>query len=230
MIKLEMHLHSVGGSDCAKETPETIIEIYKKAGYGGMVLTNHYGENHFQLHAGESKKEKLNGFCALYKDFKQKANAQGLKTFFGAEVTAFDPEGYFSEYLLYGLTEKILYNAPYLHHLTQRQLFDFANANGLFMAQSHPFRKWVKCGFYDLIHGVETYNGHTYHDNNNEVAFAYANAFNKTMISGTDFHAKNQTPVGGILLPDGIETDSELAEYLLNNQPTLIIDGKIQGE
>ncbi len=230
MIKLEMHLHSYGGSCCAQEKPETIIEIYKKAGYGGIVLTNHYGKNHFELHKGETKKDKIDGFCALYHDFKEKANKVGIKTFFGAEVTAYDPENYFSEYLVYGLTEKLLYDSPYLYEFTQRELFDFANANGLLLAQSHPFRKWVKCGFYDLMHGVESYNGHTHHTNNNEVAFAYANAFKKIKLSGTDFHEKSQVPVGGIMLPKEIETDRELVEFLFKNQPKLIIDGKVQGE
>ena len=230
MIKLEMHLHSLGGSSCAQERPETILEIYKKAGYGGIVLTNHYGKNHFELHKGESKKEKIDGYCALYHDFKKKANELGIKTFFGAEITAYDPENYFSEYLMYGLTEKILYDAPYLYELTQKELFEFANANGLFFAQSHPFRKGVKCGFYEFMHGVESYNGHAYHTNNNEVALAYATAFGKTKISGTDFHAKEHIPVGGIMLPKCIETNGELAQYLLNNQPKLIINGKIQGE
>jgi len=42
MYKLETHLHTKNNSDCGKETPEKIIEIYSKAGYNGIVCTNHF--------------------------------------------------------------------------------------------------------------------------------------------------------------------------------------------
>ncbi len=221
-IKLEMHAHSRGGSSCAQADVEEMLKIYKAAGYGGIVLTNHCCEASFALYPGETYSEKLKFYFSLYEKFRTEALKAGIKPFFGSEVRAYDAEGYFSEYLLYGLDKKFFTDNPVLYKLTQKELFALAQESGVFMAQSHPFRNGVKVGYYGYLHGVEVFNGHKFHTNRNPVAKAFAEGFSFKEIAGTDFHMVEQTPVGGIYLPEEISTDKELAEYLFSSQPQLI--------
>lgn len=176
------------------------------------------------LYPGETYAEKLKFYFSLYEKFRTAALREGIRPFLGSEVRAYDAEGYFSEYLLYGVDEKFFYDNPALYALTQRELFSLAEKNGVFMVQSHPFRTGVKVGYYEYMHGVEVYNGHKYHTNRNFVAKAFAEGFGLRQTGGTDFHMTEQTPVGGIYLPENINTDRELADYLFSSQPRLIRD------
>ncbi len=223
MIKLEMHAHTKGGSPCAEEEPSTLIKIYKEAGYGGVVLTNHLSPWAYDGYPGTTKDEKIEYYISLYKEFKKECEENGLKCFFGAEVCSYDKH-YFSEYLIYGLKEEHLRNNPLLFTLTQKELFDFSNENGLFMAQSHPFRKGVRNGFAPYMHGVEVYNGHKGHVNNNEVARVFAKAYDLIAISGTDFHHNSHFPTGGILIPENLETNEQLVKYLFERR-AIILEG-----
>mgnify|MGYP000827817542 FL=1 len=65
-LKLEMHAHSRGGSSCAQADVEELLEVYKNAGYGGVVLTNHCCEASFALYPGETYAEKLKFYFSLY--------------------------------------------------------------------------------------------------------------------------------------------------------------------
>lgn len=224
MIKTEMHLHVKGGSPCALSPINEVFPIYKEAGYNAIVLTNHYSLDAFSAYPVEGEQERKQFFIDIYNDFKFEAQKYGIKTFFGVEVRALDKDGYFSEYLLYGIDEKFILESPLLYTLTQRELYHLAEENGLFMAQSHPFRDFVKVGHHRHMHGVEVYNGNPYHIEyaHNSFAKFYAEEFCKVMISGTDFHKSTDIPTGGIYLPEDITTNKELANYLLNNQPKII--------
>lgn len=226
-IKLEMHAHTKGGSSCAQADENALARIYAEAGYGGVVLTNHCCEASFSLYPGKSYSEKLDFYFSLYQKFCAALREKGLKPFLGSEVRAYDAEGYFSEYLLYGVSEGFFYDHQPLYTLTQKELFALCEKNGVFMAQSHPFRTGVKAGYYGYLHGAEAYNGHIHHENRNATARAFAEGCSLKMISGTDFHAEDQSPDGGILLPAGVETDGELAAFLFANQPRLIEDGRV---
>lgn len=222
MIKLEMHAHTAGGSPCAKESPKTLAEVYKAHGYGGVVLTNHYCKACYDEYPGETHAQKLDFYFGLYENFADEMHAVGMKPFYGAEVRAFDPEGYFTEYLIYGFERQLLYGNPPLFMLTQHELFDLCNKYGVFMAQSHPFRYGVKTGFPEYMHGAEAFNGHIFHQNHNDVADVFTREFNLKRISGTDFHETKQMPCGGIYLPDNIDDSIALGKYLLSCQPTII--------
>ena len=222
MIKLETHSHSLGASRCARETAETIANIYKQAGYGGIVLTNHLCHNYFIEYEGDTNTAKKEYFIRLYDDFANQCEKAGLKHFFGAEVTALDKDGYISEYLLYGLTPKLIMDSPLLFTLTQRELFEFSKENGLFMCQSHPFRNYIRNGYWEHLHAVEVFNGHQWHTNNNDLAEKFADTYGLIKLSGTDFHASTQTPNAGIYIPEDINTDRELVEFLFKGNFELI--------
>ena len=41
-MKIELHIHTEGFSYCGKLSVAEIVELYSKAGYDAIVLTNHF--------------------------------------------------------------------------------------------------------------------------------------------------------------------------------------------
>ena len=223
MIKLETHCHSKGGSRCAKCDPDYIIKRYVDEGYGGIVLTNHYCASCCDdEYPGDEQKEKLDYYFSLYHDFKDKCEKAGLKCFLGAEVRAITLDFEYKEFMLYGFDEKFLYDNKPLYYYNQKELFEIAEKNGLFMYQTHPFRIGVNLGDYRYMHGAEAFNGHVNHRNNNELAHAFCETFNLVKMSGTDYHDEGQPIKGGIIIPETVNTDKELVEFLFSGKAELI--------
>lgn len=224
MIKLETHCHSIFGSGCAKCEPQYIAEKYAKAGYGGIVLTNHYCKVCYDDYPGRTHRQKLDFYFSLYKKFENSCESFGLKSFLGAEVRAVTQVFEYKEFMLYGFDEKLFYDNPPLFRLDQKKMFEFAEQNGLFMYQTHPFRVGVNLGDPRFMHGAESFNGHINHVNNNELADAFCGAFNLIKMSGTDYHDADQTITGGIIIPENVSEESQLVDYITSGKVSLIED------
>ena len=216
MIKLETHCHSLGGSPCGDTPIDDILNFYNQAGYGGIVLTNHYDTYMPDYYGvkGQGDKAVVDKFFSMYDEMKEKGEKLGLKIFFGIEVRI---SCTFTEYLLYGFNRQFLYDHPNLCALTQRELFELADKNGVLLIQSHPFRNGVQAGDPKYMHGAESFNGHYHHGNHNDLAEAFCNEHNLIKMAGTDFHHPDQPITGGIMLPENIETNEQLAQYIREN-------------
>ena len=226
-MKIELHLHSLGGSPCAKADADEIVKVYKKEGYDVLVLTNHISTTSYGYYPKETDEEKAEYFLSLYHKLKAAAEKENITVLLGAEVRVKDPEDYFSEYLLYGITEDFIKRNPPLCTFTQRELFKLADENGFLMVQSHPFRKGVKVGYYAYLHGAEVYNGHKSHEEHNEVSKAFAKSFSLIETSGTDYHEQAHYPDGGIVTDKKVKTNEDLLAVLRSGNYKLIEDGKV---
>lgn len=223
MIKIETHCHLKGGSECAHSPVTVGIDAYKKAGYDGIVLTNHiHPVPYLNDYPGETHKEKMDFWFNLADEFTKLATAKGLRAFIGAEVCVFRPDGRFTECMIYGFDRAFMYDNKPLFYYTQEELFRLAEKNNIFMYQTHPFRRFIGTGDPKFMHGAESFNGHIGHENNNELAKRFCEENNLKMMSGTDYHDEGQTIIGGIYIPKSITNEKMLAEYLLNNQPKII--------
>lgn len=212
MKKIEMHTHSKGGSGCASVTPEVLVKTYKDQGYDGIVLTNHMCESEYNKYPGETKKEKLDYYFSLYDDVKIEGEKIGLKVFLGMEIRA--KQDTFIEFMIYGFSRDFIYNAPLLFTLTQKELYDLCEENGVLMYQTHPFRRGVALGDPKYMHGAEYFNGHVNHVNNNDLAKEFCDKFGLIKTCGTDFHDQGQPVTSYALIDDDINTDIELKEYI----------------
>lgn len=215
MIKFETHCHT-GGSVCADCAVDVIAKNFKKAGYGGAAITNHLQSRFFDSYPGETEKEKKAYFISLYEKTKEAFRAEGLKTFFAAEVLANEPSGH-SEYILYGIDEKFLYDNKPLFRYSQKELFKLCDKNGVFMYKCHPFRTNEYTGDLSYMHGAESFNGHYHHENNNDDAEKFCTDNGLIKMSGTDYHHDGQPITAGIFLPENINDENALTEYIFKN-------------
>lgn len=211
MIKLETHAHT-GGSYCADWTTENIILEYKKAGYGAIVVTNHYCKNSFDIYSDRTDKGYVDYFFDLIYQAQEFGKKYGLKIFYGLETRLLCIN---TEFMLYGFDKEFLHRYPKLYDLTQKELFDLSKEYNLFMYQTHPFRDGVTAGDPQYLHGAESFNGHYHHRNKNALANEFCDRYNLIKMSGTDFHHADQPITAGIYIPDDINTNRELTDYLL---------------
>ncbi|MBR5191890.1 MAG: hypothetical protein IKW33_00585 [Clostridia bacterium] len=214
MIKLETHCHCKGGSPCGQTPPKKLVEEYKNAGYGGIVLTNHSNEKSYNTYEGTTHKEKINFFFSLYEEFEKECVKNGLKAFYGIEVGTTDN----NEFMLYGFNKAFLYDNKPLFYYNQKELFAFAEKHNLFMYQTHPFRDGISLGNPKLMHGAESFNGHYNHFNHNEKAKEFCEKNKLIKISGTDYHIVDEIKTGGIYIPENVTDVFELTNYIFNNK------------
>lgn len=227
MIKLETHCHTLGGSTCATTPVNVIANVYKAAGYGAIVVTNHFNEYQLSLYPGKTRDEKLAFYFSLVREAEEAFAEAGIRTFFGAEI-AINPEaeGY-AEYMVYGLDKSHFYDNPPLYALTQKELFKVVEDAGGFMYQTHPFRPNVVLGNPLYMHGAEAFNGHFHHDSRNELAEKFCEENGLVKMSGTDFHHDDQPVTAGILIPDEIADEAELVKYIMRGKAELIKNEKL---
>ena len=218
MIKIETHAHT-GGSWCALCPLEEIFQHYKKFGYGGIVVTNHYSYSEYKSHNFTKFRDYAKYFYSLIEQAIEMGKKYEMKVFYGAEVRLNSDS---TEYMLYGFDKNFLLDNANLWEFTQEELFKIANTNGFFMYQTHPFRQGVKVGDARFMHGAESFNGHFHHVNNNVPAKEFCKANNLIEMSGTDFHDPGQPVTAGIYIPECIDDNAQLVEYITSDKAKLV--------
>jgi hypothetical protein len=221
MILLETHLHNCETSPCARLTAQEIPPIYKDSGYQALAVTNHFSAYALSLQDGETLQDKAKNFLRYSKLLIDETKKVGLKAFLSMEVTLARYQ--WQDYLVFGDIEQAILEHPALYSYTQAQLFDLAQKYGWAVFQAHPFRPGCTLGLPKYMHGIEVYNGI---HNSEEVyrrSVNYCKNNNLKMIAGGDFHDIGHQGKAGIYIPDDIDTEKQLADYLINNQPELFI-------
>ena len=218
MIKIETHVHT-GGSWCALCELEELFRHYKNYGYGGIVVTNHYSYSEYKSHGFDSFRDYAKYFLSLIDSAIRMGKKYDMKVFYGAEVRLNSDS---TEYMLYGFSKDFLLDNANLWEFTQEQLFKIANANRLFMYQTHPFRQGVKAGNPEFMHGAESFNGHFHHVNNNVPAREFCKANSLIEMSGTDFHDPGQPVTAGIYIPEDINDNAGLVKYIMSGKAKLV--------
>ena len=224
MIKLETHCHVRGGSSCAHVKARTLVKEYAKGGYGAVTLTTHYCKNCYDSYPGDTHKQKIDYFLSLRNHLKDKARKYGLKVFTGAEVLAVTPANTYAEFMLGGFDDKLLYDTKPFFTFTQKELFEFADNNKIFMYQTHPFRKGVMTGDPHYMHGAEAFNGHANHNNCNAFAENFCDRYSLVKLSGTDYHDAHQPLTAGVFVPENIENERQLADFYFDGKVDRIMD------
>ena len=181
-IKIDPHVHSNEISRCSHVTCEQIIDQKIELGYKGAVLTNH---------------------CKAYADKK------GFRFYLGLEVSLHEP--HYADWLLYGVTEEFLRKTPCLYKLSQKELFQLCEENGVLLVQAHPFRQ-SPCDP-NFMHGVEI-NCSDGDLDKIPLVEEFASRHDLFVTCGTDYHFIERTYHGGIYLPDTCQTAADIAAYI----------------
>ncbi|MCR5837823.1 MAG: PHP domain-containing protein [Lachnospiraceae bacterium] len=201
MYKYETHIHTREASKCASVTGSEQALQYKRAGYEGIIITDHFFGGNTCIDRTLPWKDRIELFCKGYENAKETGDKIGLQVFFGFEQTY---NG--TDFLIYGLDKQWLIAHPEIEHCTIANQYRMVTENGGMVIHAHPFRDRNYIPeirlFPNLVDGVEVINYGNREQENIE-AYKYAKDYNLPMTSGSDGH--HHEVLGG-----GVRTDERL--------------------
>jgi predicted metal-dependent phosphoesterase TrpH len=216
----DVHIHTSEVSFCGNVDAKTVVHMYKKAGYDGLVITDHYTGDYFEALRVGSWKDKINEFLRGYRIALQEGQKLGINVLLGIELR-FDEN--WNDYLIYGIDENFLYENRYLYKMNIKTFRDHVQDTPVLIYQAHPFRVGIFPENPEYLDGIEVYNGNPRHDSRNEKAAEYAKHYNLKMLSGSDFHQTEDLARGGIVLSEAPKDSIGFARLLAGGHVNRLI-------
>lgn len=208
----ETHLHTSQTSRCGSSTGAEHARFYKKLGFAGIIVTDHFFSGSCHVPKDLPWKERIERYCAGYEDALCEGQKIGLDVFFGIEHNW---NG--DDYLIYGIDKAWMIAHPEMEFWTHAQQYEAVRAAGGCVVQAHPFRtrdyiKNVTLGL-DYCDAIEAANaGNDPH--NDAFALAYAKKYDLMITAGSDNH--HSYP--------GIDVEQEIFGVALEEKLTSIHD------
>ena len=222
MYKIELHLHTKYSSGCGQLDEKEIISAYKTAGYHGIVVTDHFSRDTFQMKNIDpaAPVDRLTPYLEGYHKMKEEGEEQGIVIYRGAELR-FD--GSYNDYLFYNYPDELLQDPEKLFTMGLDKFIQLSRPTGALLIQAHPFRTMCEPADVQYLDGVEITNMHPWHENRNPLAKALADTDPRLIrTGGSDCHATDHIGRGGILSETLPQNDAELAALLRSGNYTII--------
>lgn len=214
----EMHAHTRETSRCANIEAFEMIREYIKAGYRGIVITDHMSPSTFVKFEDKNIPwhEKVDYFLQGYHAALEAADGK-INVLLGMELR-FDTPTNINDFLVYGITEEFLYKNPDLLNMDIRSFSKLAHMNKMIIFQAHPFRVGMTVTDPKYLNGIEIYNGNPRHDSSNRIAEMWARKYGLLGISGSDCHMKEDVARGGLFFEKEIKDNKTLVKELLHEK------------
>lgn len=209
-MKIDMHVHTSEISGCAHLTAEETIRMYADAGYGAIVITNHYLQS-YRKRFEAAGLDLLEEYKACYEKAKAYGEQYGVKVFCGFELRFNQND---NDYLVYGMTFEDARDYDKIFTMTPREYSKFAEERGILFYQAHPFRNNMTVVRPQYLFGIEAKNGNPRHDSRNEIAQSWAERFGLHIIGGSDCHQSEDVGISGIETDEDVNSLEELIEVL----------------
>lgn len=197
MYKYETHLHTFPVSRCAKADVRECLEFYKKLGYDGVFLTNHFLDGNINIEKEKPYEEKIEFYFSDFEKGLEIGKTLGIKVFCGVELSYGG-----TDFLVYGLNKNWFLAHPEIMNMKKSDELTFMMENGALIIQAHPYREAPYIDHIRLfprnIHGVEIVNA-CRTEEENKMAKIYADNYGLIGFAGSDNHcASQQKKLAGI--------------------------------
>ncbi len=197
MYRYETHFHTYPVSGCGQVRVPKALDFYKRMGYDGVFLTNHFLDGCINIPKETPYEEKIEFYFSDYELALKIGNEIGLRVFHGQE---FSYQG--TDFLVYGLEKEWYLQHPEMMEMKKSRQLPFLIEHGAFVVQAHPFRE---CSYIDhirlfprCVHAVEIINA-TVSDEANQMAKLYAEHYCLLTLAGSDNHkGSKQRKLAGI--------------------------------
>ena len=226
--RYETHCHSAQCSLCAQSSAQALVYAYQKAGYAGMVLTDHFIYGNTAVPRDLPWEERMKRYYAAYLDAKAVADPLDFDVIFGIEHAYGDGK----EVLIYGVELDFLLVNPDIPTLSLDQLVDRVHEAGGIVIQAHPYRDRYYVNMAvgprtDIVDGIEVYNACNAPGEDAQT-LPLMEQKNFIMTSGGDIHKDDDHRIGsaGVVLPHRVKTSKELADALTKRTHGLLINGQ----
>jgi len=220
----ETHVHTSESSKCGQNTAASQVRAYKRRGYTGIIITDHFVHGWWRR-LPFSWKTKMRHVASGYEAAKKEGIKCGLDIFFGWEFTINN-----SDFLTYGLDLNFLLKHPNLETLSLPEYSNLIRRSGGYLAQAHPYRDRANNGNIlpaepKFLDGLEVYNALDARsaNNANKKAFAFAKKHNLPIQAGSDSHGVNIPIVSGIKLSKRADSIFDIIEAIKTRKVELIL-------
>lgn len=222
MYKYETHLHTFPVSRCGKADVEESLDFYKKLGYDGVFITNHFLDGNINIEKEKSYEEKIEFYFSDYEKGIEIGKALGIKVFCGQEITY---KG--TDFLIYGLDKNWYLAHPEIMEMKKTDELKFMMESGALVIQAHPFREASYINHIRLfprsVHGIETVNA-CRTELENQMAKIYAENYGLLEFAGTDNHiGANQKKLAGLCFNEPICNTQDFINKVKNNKAKIFI-------
>ena len=182
----ETHLHTAPVSRCAKATVRESLELYKRLGYAGAFITNHFLDGNVNIDRSLPYRDRIEYYFSDYEEGLRVGKELGISVFCGIESSY---KG--TDFLIYGLDKAWYLDHPEIEGMKKTYMLTLMNESGALIIQAHPYREASYINHIRLfprhVHGVEVFNaGRT--ELENGMAEHYAKAYGLVPFAGTDNH------------------------------------------
>lgn len=229
----ETHMHTSQASKCAGSTGREMAEAAKKAGYAGVIITDHnwYGNN--CIDSSLPWEQWVGAFGKGYEDAKSWGDANDFSVFFGYEAN-YDA----TEFLIYGVDIDWLIRHPRIKNASVKEQYEMIHKEGGLVIHAHPFREEGYIPeirlFPEYVDGVEAVNAThschlSRHHNNPEFdirALAYAREHHLPMTAGSDIH-DTRLLGGGVAFKRKLKSVKDYCNAILTGEDYLLTNGDI---
>lgn len=219
----DLHVHSNECSKCASSSLIDMVKAYKKAGFSGFVVTNHFLRGYNCVPGELDWADKMYCYWNPYIKAKKVADELDFDLLFGIE------EGYgmAQEVLFYGIDLDFLLANYDMCQIPIEQLCERVRAYGGFSSHAHPFRerdyipKNYKRMDISALDGLEIYNASNETNESNLKAEKLMNQAGLKFTAGSDNHnvrSLENGNVGGLIFNRRIRTARELCDALRSGE------------
>lgn len=187
----ETHLHTNVGSACGIADPEEWIPFYKRLGFTGIVITDHFFNGNCRIDPFLPWKERVDLFYSGYERAKAAGDREGLDVFFGWEARLGN-----DEYLTYGPGKEWLYAHEELVTAGHAEQYRLIHAAGGAVVQAHPCRERDYETAVDLWPDwVDAIEGWNFCDSRgeDERSRTYGKKYGLCLTAGSDLHATSRS-------------------------------------
>ncbi|MBO4692898.1 MAG: PHP domain-containing protein [Clostridia bacterium] len=217
MYRYETHSHTFPVSRCAKVSAQETVRFYKKKGYDGIFITNHFIEGNTVGTEKMSYEQKIEVYFSDYEEALREGKRLEIKVFCGIETTNGG-----TDFLVYGLGKEWYLRHPEIDNMIMSQRLSFFKEHGALIIQAHPFRE---AGYIDHIRlyprhieGVEVINANRT-EFENEMARMYAEKYGLLGFAGSDNHtAGKQRFLAGMQTERPVNSEKEFVEAVRKGQ------------
>lgn len=230
MYRYETHLHTSPVSKCACVSVRDNLELYKKLGYDGVFITNHFIDGNINYEKKAPYVEKLKFYFSDYEEALSLENEIGIRVFLGIEMSY---KG--TDFLIYGLDMEWYFAHPEIEGMKKSELLTMLMQAGALVIQAHPYREASYIDHIRLfprhVHGVEVYNA-CRTDFENTMAERYAESYGLIPFSGTDNHrGSGQAWFGGVELEAPIDDEKAFTEMVFQGKAKIFkLENPFSGE
>ncbi len=218
---VQMHLHTAESSACARVGGADMARASKAAGYGLIVVTDHFFNANTCVPDSWPWERQVEGLFAGYRAAKAVGDQIGLEVLKGWETFTGGPE-----YLTYGLDEEFLFKNRDIAALPKGQYLRRVKAAGGFVSHAHPFRRAFYIPDFDpdprMLDAVEVFNGRHMDPAFDVQAAKFARRHGIPGAAGADAHKAVHVLDGGMRFRYPVYTAAEIFAALKRGDAEIV--------